>query len=104
MRRLILSLALTCLPVTVAFAGDAKGTPKLYVTNSTGNTIHVIDLTTFKVLAQIKTGDRPHGAAAAADCRTLFTTVESDNTLLAIDTRSDKIIRSVKLSGMPNQC
>src|SRR5262249_14711551 len=50
------------------------------------------------------TGDHPHGAAASADGRRLFTTVESDHTLRLIDTATDRITRSIKLSGLPNQC
>jgi YVTN family beta-propeller protein len=69
-----------------------------------GDSVHVIDLRTFKVTGQIKTGDRPHGAAASADGRHFFTSVEGDQTLLVIDTRTDKVVKSVKLSGLPNQC
>jgi len=39
-----------------------------------------------------------------ADGRLLFTTVESDHTLLVLDTATDKVIKSIKLSGLPNQC
>jgi YVTN family beta-propeller protein len=36
-------------------------TPKLYVTNSAGDNIHVIDLGALKVISQIHTGEGPHG-------------------------------------------
>jgi YVTN family beta-propeller protein len=104
MQRWIIVLVTACLPLLGSTRAGAGDTPKLYVTNSTGNSIHVIDLGTYKVLGQIKTGDHPHGAAASADGRRLFTTVESDHTLGIIDTASDKLIRSIKLSGLPNQC
>jgi YVTN family beta-propeller protein len=79
-------------------------TPKLYVTNSAGDDIHVIDLRTFKVGGVIRTGALPHGAAASGDGRRLFTTVESDHTLRVIDTATDREVKSVRLSGLPNQC
>src|SRR5262245_50298343 len=82
----------------------AGGTVKLYVTNSTGDDIHVIDLNTLKVSGRIKTGAHPHGAAASADGRLFFTTIESDHTLLVFDTATDKVLKAVKLSGLPNQC
>jgi YVTN family beta-propeller protein len=82
----------------------AGGTVKLYVTNSTGDDIHVIDLNLLKVSGRIKTGTHPHGAATSADGRLFFTTIESDHTLLVFDTATDKVLKTVKLSGLPNQC
>jgi len=81
-----------------------KATPKLYVTNSAGDSIHVIDLRTFRVVGQIRTGDRPHGAAASGDGRRFFTSIEGDQTLVVFDTAADRAIKSIKLSGLPNQC
>src|SRR5262249_37093672 len=39
-----------------------------------------------------------------ADGRRLFTTIEGDHTLRIIDTATDQVVKSVKLSGLPNQC
>src|SRR5204863_8837532 len=77
---------------------------KHYVTNSGGDSIHVIDLASFKVIGEIKTPLHPHGAAVSADGRRFFTTVESDHTLLVFDTASDKLLARIKLSEKPNQC
>src|SRR5262245_58672683 len=77
---------------------------KLYVANSAGDSIHVIDLGTRKVVGEIKTAKEPHGAAVSADGRRFFTTIESDHTLLVIDTASDKVLQTIKLSEKPNQC
>jgi YVTN family beta-propeller protein len=82
----------------------AEPVPKLYVTNSAGDDIHVIDLRTFRVAGTIHTAPGPHGAAVSADGRRFFTTIESDHTLLVFDTATDKVLRSIKLSGLPNQC
>jgi YVTN family beta-propeller protein len=90
--------------VSADSASQTGTVPKLYVTNSEGDNIHVIDLRNFKVSTVIKTGDHPHGAAASADGRRFFTTVESDHTFRVIDTATDKVVASVKLSGLPNQC
>jgi YVTN family beta-propeller protein len=98
----MLGMALT--PVAPLNAQKAEPVPKLYVTNSEGDNIHVIDLRTFQVLGQIQTGDHPHGAAASADGRRFFTSIESDHTLRIIDTATDRIVKSIKLSGLPNQC
>lgn len=89
-----------------AAAAEPKTDPvlKLYVANSAGDSIHVIDLRTLQVVGEIKTGDHPHGAAVAADGKRLFTTVESDRTLRVIDTATDKILKSIALTELPNQC
>jgi YVTN family beta-propeller protein len=97
----VLGLALVW--ATAAGAGQ-KAAPKLYVTNSAGDNIHVIDLGSFKVIGEIRAGEHPHGAAVSADGRRFFTTVERDQTLHVIDTASDRVIRSIRLSGLPNQC
>lgn len=90
--------------VSASGAPPTETVPKLYVTNSAGDNIHVVDLRTFRVIGTIKAGDRPHGAAASADGRFLFTTIEGDHTLRIIDTSTDEVVRTVRLSGLPNQC
>jgi YVTN family beta-propeller protein len=100
----VFSAALAIALTGAGFDQPRPGTPKLYVTNSAGDNIHIIDLRTLKVIGQIKTGDRPHGAAASADGRLFFTSVEGDHTLRVIDTATDKMVKSIPLSGLPNQC
>lgn len=106
MRKLTFSLAALAMFLTSDnLVAQQTGTKsKLYVANSQGDSIHVIDLQTLKVVGQIKTGDRPHGAAASADGRQFFTSVEGDQTLLVVDTATDKVVKSIKLTGLPNQC
>src|SRR5438132_1203253 len=110
-RRIFNKLALLLFPLVTALAAAAApaaanepGLAKLYVTNSAGDNIHVIDLDSFKVIRKIKTGDRPHGAAVSRGRRWFFTTVESTNALLVINTTTDEIVKSIKLTGLPNQC
>jgi YVTN family beta-propeller protein len=83
---------------------ETNGTIKLYVTNSLGDDITVIDLRTLKVVGDIKVGEHVHGLAAREDGRRLFTTIESEHNLKVIDTATDKVIETVPLTGMPNQC
>jgi len=75
----------------------------LYVGNSRGDDISIIDLSSFKVVGNIKLGDRVHGVAVQPDGKRLFATVESDHTLRIIDTETRQIIGTVKVSGRPNQ-
>jgi YVTN family beta-propeller protein len=97
-------LGLASMLSAAAGADQKEAVPKLYVTNSAGDNIHIIDLGSFRVIGEIRTGDHPHGAAVSADGRLFFATVEGDQTLRVIDTASDQVLQSIKLSGLPNQC
>src|SRR5579863_3381734 len=107
MRRSIRWLAVAVILVAaVAWsrAGSTGNGAKLYVTNSLGDDITVIDLASLKVVGDIKVGKDVHGACAPADGRLLFTTIESENNLKMIDTATDKVVGAIPLTGRPNQC
>jgi YVTN family beta-propeller protein len=76
----------------------------LYVGNSRGDDVSVVDLASLKVIGDITVGPRVHGLALTQDGRRLFTTSEIDHTLVISDTETHKIIGTVKLPGKPNQC
>ena len=76
----------------------------LYVDNSLGDDISVVDLATFQVVDTIAVGKQPHGLCAPADGRRLFITIESEKNLKTIDTLSGKIVDTVRVSGRPNEC
>ena len=76
----------------------------LYVGNSMGDDVSVIDLASLKVIGDITVGPHVHGVAVTPDGRRLFTTSEVDHTLIISDTETHKIIGTVKLPGKPNQC
>ena len=77
---------------------------RLYVGNSRGDNISVIDMASLKVTGEIKAGEHVHGVCVQADGKRLFATVEVDHTLRIIDTATQKTIGTVKLAGRPNQC
>ena len=81
-----------------------NGIIKLYVSNSQGDDITVIDLATYKVIGDIRVGEQVHGLCAPSDGRRLFTTIESENNLKVIDTTTDKVVDTIALTGRPNQC
>jgi YVTN family beta-propeller protein len=76
----------------------------LYVGNSRGDDVSVVDLVSLKVIGDITVGNHVHGVALTQDGRRLFTTSEIDHTLITSDTETHKIIGSVKLPGKPNHC
>jgi YVTN family beta-propeller protein len=77
---------------------------RLYVGNSRGDDISIIDLASLKVTGTIKAAERVHGICVRGDGRRLFATVETDHTLRIIDTATQQTIGTVKLTGRPNQC
>jgi YVTN family beta-propeller protein len=77
---------------------------RLYVDNSEGDDVSVIDLKTLNVVDDIRLADKVHGLAIQADGRRLFATIESDNTLRVVDTATNHVIATVVLTGRPNQC
>ncbi len=103
MTRLIPGLGLLGLALAVAtadVAGPKEAVPKLYVTNSAGDNIHVIDLRSFKVVGEIRFGEHPDDAAVAVGGRRFFTTVEWDHTLRVIDAAKRLEAARVKVGKM----
>lgn len=82
----------------------ASGKMLLYVDNSLGNDISVIDLGSLEVVGAIRVGNQPHGLCAPADGRRLFTTIESEKSLKVIDTGTGKVTETIALGGTPNEC
>jgi YVTN family beta-propeller protein len=103
MHRLWTLIALVLLAANGAMWAQPAST-RIYVTNSLGDDITVIDLATRKVIGDIKVGKHVHGICAPADGRRLFTTIESENTLKIIDTATETIVTTIELTGRPNQC
>lgn len=78
---------------------------KLYVDNSRGDDISVIDLGSLKVVDDIKVNaSNPHGLAVSSDGSRLFVTTESDKMLRVVDVSTKHIVAAVQLTGKPNQC
>src|SRR5947209_900352 len=99
--RLSITVLLTCMQVWCA--GLATAQNLLYVGNSRGDDVSVVDLSSLRVVGDIKLGDRIHGVTVQPDGKRLFVTVESDRTLRIVDTASRQQVGSVKVSGRPNQ-
>ena len=101
--RLFVGIFFSCL---LAWSAENSAVPdfKLYVGNSRGDDISVIDMASLKVVGEIKAGERVHGVCVQADGKRLFATVETDHTLRFIDTATWHTIATVKVTGRPNQC
>ena len=95
LRHLWLVLALAPLPAEA-------GTVRIYVTNSAGDSIHVIDAATNKVVQVIKGIEAAHGIAFAPDASKVYVSDEADGTLDVFDRRTGTPIKKVPLSDHPN--
>lgn len=104
-RRLSL-LVLLALPLPWAAAEPAaKVRQKLYVTNSAGDDVTVIDVATHTPVGRIEVGPHPHGIAVPAAQDVIYVTIEgrTPGELLWIDPRTDKVIRRMDIGPAPNQ-
>ena len=96
LRRIIAALCL------VAGAADAR--TLLYVGNSLGDDVSVIDPATAKVVTTIKVGKAVHGVCAPASGARAYVTVESTQEVKVVDTKTNAVIDTIALPGQPNEC
>jgi YVTN family beta-propeller protein len=97
---------LLALGAAFVLAGPAVAATRsiLYVANSQGDDITIIDLATQKVIKTLKVGPIVHGVCAQADGRRAFATIESEHSLKVIDTRTNTVTDTIPLGGQPNEC
>jgi YVTN family beta-propeller protein len=91
----------------LAFAADpgisSDAKRKLYVANTAGETLSVIDLDRREVYKEIKIGNHPHGLGISPDQRILYCSVESERAVKLVNTSSEEITASISCTGVPNQ-
>jgi YVTN family beta-propeller protein len=74
----------------------------IYVTNSAGDTLDVIDAATNKVVQVIRGIELPHGVTFSPDGGRVYVSNESESVLDIVDRKSGEILEKVSLSGRPN--
>jgi len=74
----------------------------IFVTNSAGDTIDVIDATTNKVVQVIQGIELPHGITFSPDGTRVYVSNESESVLDVVDRKSGKIEKKISLSARPN--
>jgi YVTN family beta-propeller protein len=89
---------------TMGLTAQDHGGRKVRVlqTNSAGDNVHVIDPATNKVVGIIEGIEVNHGVGAAPDGSRIYISDEAESTLDAVDAKTLKVIKKVKLSGHPN--
>jgi YVTN family beta-propeller protein len=76
--------------------------PRIIQTNAAGDSVHVFDPATDKVVGVINDIEVAHGVTGSPDGTRLYFTNESLSTVDVVDTASLTIIRRIPLSGRPN--
>src|SRR5579863_3774116 len=100
--RSIVKCALPLLALALASTPTSAATVRIYVTNAAGDSIHVIDPVSNKVVQEIKDVVGAHGIAFSPDAARVYVSNEETSTLDVYDRKSGKLIKKVALSDHPN--
>jgi YVTN family beta-propeller protein len=86
----------------VALAPKSSSASRIYITNSAGDTIDVIDPASNKVVQVIHGIELPHGVTFSHDGTRVYLSNESESVLDVVDRQSGEILQKISLSGHPN--
>ena len=94
-----LVVTLAFLPVLAAAEPAAKVRQKLYVTNSAGDDVTIVDVATNKPIGRIEVGPHPHGIAVPAKQDFILVSVEGGKPgeLVWIDPQTDKVTKRMPI-------
>ena len=80
----------------------SAGTVRIYITNSAGDTVDVIDSVADKVVQRIEGTEAPHDVNFSRDGSRVYVSIEAEGVLDVFDQRTGNIIKKISLSGRPN--
>ncbi len=105
MLRYLLSGCLALVVVLTPIHAGEKTRQKLYITNSAGDDVTVVDVATNKVIGRIEVGPKPHGIAVPAAQDVILVTIEGGKVgeLVWIDPATDKVMKRMPIGPAPNQ-
>jgi YVTN family beta-propeller protein len=93
---------LSFLSILVAPLVGQSSRPVIIQTNSAGDSVHLIDPVTDRIVGEIPDAEVIHGVAAAPDGSRLYLSNESTTTLDFVDVKTLRITKKVPLTGYPN--
>ena len=85
-----------------AARAKSNGASLIYVTNSAGATVDVVDPATNNVVQVIRGIELPHGINFSPDGFRVYISDESESVLDVVDRESGEIVKKIPLSGRPN--
>ena len=80
----------------------AAGNVRIYVANSGGDNITIIDPVTNRVAGELRVSNNPHGIVPSLDKSRFFVSSEGDNVLDVVDRVSGRMIRRIPIGTRPN--
>jgi YVTN family beta-propeller protein len=95
-------LAPFCLLLALAPLPAGAGEVRIFVTNSAGDSVDVIDPATNKIVQVIAGIEVPHGVNFSPDGRRVYVSNEADATLDVVERKTGALIAKVPLSDRPN--
>src|SRR3974390_1539429 len=99
--RLLPLLGLALASLWIPYSARAE-LVRIYVTNSAGDSVHVIDPATNKVVQVFKGPEAMHGIGFAPDGSRVYVSNEHDRTLDVFNRKDGMLIKQVKLSDRPD--
>jgi YVTN family beta-propeller protein len=93
---------IVCLALMMCGPAMATAQVRIVQTNSGGDNIHLIDPSTHAIVGEVTGVPINHGAAAAPDGSRLYFSSEAEQTLHVVDGKTLKTVKSIPLSGRPN--
>jgi YVTN family beta-propeller protein len=93
---------IVCLAVVLCGPSVVAAQVRIVQTNSGGDNIHLIDPSTHAIVGEVTGVPINHGAAAAPDGSRLYFSSEAEQTLHVVDGKTLKTVKSIPLSGRPN--
>jgi YVTN family beta-propeller protein len=97
-----LKYAIPVLAVALATLPASASAVRIYVTNSAGDSVHVIDPATNTVVQEIKDVVGAHGVNFSPDGARVYISNEETSTLDVYDRKTAMLIKKVELSNHPN--
>jgi len=94
---IFMALPLMAAPARTPFKGV-----HIYVANSGGDTISIIDPEANRVVGEIKVSGQPHGLAASPDGERFYVSSEGQDVLDVVDRATSSMIRRIPLGKRPN--
>lgn len=74
----------------------------VFVENTNGGTVSIIDSTRLEVVGEIEVGHHPDDVIASPDGKTIYVNRQATRDVVAVDAESHSILWSVEVDGMPH--
>jgi YVTN family beta-propeller protein len=74
----------------------------IYVENTNGGTVSIIDSTRLEVVGEIEVGHHPDDVIASPDGRIVYVNRQETRDVVAVDTESHSIVWSCEVEGLPH--